>query len=38
MISSFDAVDGLEYQIEVAPVGEQDFTTYLGTSRRSVPN
>ena len=29
MIDSFDAVDGLEYQIEVAPVPEQDFTTYL---------
>jgi branched-chain amino acid transport system substrate-binding protein len=29
MQSSFDAVEGLEYQIEVAPVGEQDFTTYL---------
>ena len=29
MTSSFDAVDGLEYQIEVAPVGETDFTTYL---------
>ncbi len=29
MQSSFDAVDGLEYQIEVAPVPEQDFTTYL---------
>lgn len=29
MENSFDAVDGLEYQIEVAPVPEQDFTTYL---------
>lgn len=29
MIASFDAVEGLEYQIEVAPVGEQEFTTYL---------
>lgn len=29
MINSFDAVDGLEYQIEVAPVPETDFTTYL---------
>lgn len=29
MQESFDAVDGLEYQIEVAPVPEQDFTTYL---------
>ncbi|MEM7273070.1 MAG: ABC transporter substrate-binding protein [Actinomycetota bacterium] len=29
MQDSFDAVDGLEYQIEVAPVPEQDFTTYL---------
>ncbi len=29
MQSSFDAVDGLDYQIEVAPVPEQDFTTYL---------
>ena len=29
MIASFDAIDGLEYQIEVAPVPEQDFTTYL---------
>lgn len=29
MKDSFDAVDGLEYQIEVAPVPEQDFTTYL---------
>lgn len=29
MINSFDAVDGLDYQIEVAPVGEADFTTYL---------
>ncbi len=29
MQASFDAVEGLEYQIEVAPVPEQDFTTYL---------
>ncbi len=29
MEESFGAVEGLEYQIEVAPVSEQDFTTYL---------
>ncbi len=29
MQNSFDAVEGLDYQIEVAPVPEQDFTTYL---------
>lgn len=29
MMNSFEGIDGLEYQIEVAPVGEQDFTTYL---------
>lgn len=29
MNNSFSAVDGLEFQIEVAPVPEQDFTTYL---------
>jgi branched-chain amino acid transport system substrate-binding protein len=29
MQESFGQVDGLEFQIEVAPVGEQDFTTYL---------
>ncbi len=26
---TFGAMDGVEYQIEVAPVKEQDFTTYL---------
>ncbi len=37
MMNTFDAVDGLEYQIEVAPVGEQDFTTYLRNLQEFEP-
>jgi branched-chain amino acid transport system substrate-binding protein len=37
MMNTFDAIDGLDYQIEVAPVGEQDFTTYLRNLQEFEP-
>ncbi|MDY7103584.1 MAG: ABC transporter substrate-binding protein [Actinomycetota bacterium] len=35
--SEFDALDGVSLQVETAPVGEQDFTTYLRALEESSP-
>jgi len=36
--SEFGSLDGVEYQIEVAPVPEQDFTTYLRSLEAFEPD
>ena len=33
--ADFDALDGIDLQVEVAPVGETDFTTYPAQPRRA---
>jgi branched-chain amino acid transport system substrate-binding protein len=38
MEEQFADIEGVELQIEVAPVGEQDFTTYLRSLQETTPD